>query len=91
MNIYHAIVLVIALYVVLESVHAMMRMDGGDKLCRVLKYIFTALSGFVVIQHSWRGAVTTGEFYLIFSLALFLWPTMLYRIRGEYRNRINDK
>lgn len=91
MNIYHAIVLVIALYVLLESLHAMMRMDGGDKACRVLKYLFTALSGAIVIQHTWRGVVTIAEFYLIFSLALFLWPTMLYRIRGEYRNRVNDK
>lgn len=83
--------LVLGMWVTIETFIAAYKMDGGDKLCRVLKYLCTLVSALLCI---WIGVNHKADwFYLIFMLtiALFLWPVIVYRITGRYNNRINDK
>jgi hypothetical protein len=89
--VFQVIVFIVSIYVMLEALHAIMRMDGGDRLCRVLKYISTVIASGLVMESAYYKSATLNEFLSILSIALFLWPTMIYRWRGEYRNRVGDK
>lgn len=68
----------IGLYLLGESVAAASLMDRGDRLCRVGKYLLTAIIGLWLMLESKQA-----DFWHItmaFALALFVWPKMLDRI-----------
>lgn len=82
------IAILIGLYLVAESISAAALMPGGDRLCRVAKYMLTGLAGVCLIGdyknadglHLLMGA----------ALALFVWPKMASRIEQLFEQLIGD-
>lgn len=68
-----------------------MQMDKFDRLCRFLKYVFTCVSGALALAFAIARLTMPAMLITTFALVLFLWPTVLYFFRGEYRNRLGDK
>ncbi|MDP3088882.1 MAG: hypothetical protein Q8M99_11935 [Methylotenera sp.] len=80
------IVALIGLYCLLESISAAADMHGGDRLCRFLKFFMAAISGVIAIYHGAIGGSNIQMLVLITSVALGIWPRMVYRLFGGQRN-----
>jgi|GEM_PF-3239817 len=87
------ICLVCAIYVGVECFIAFYKMDGGDKLCRLAKYVAALISSAIVVYWFFKAPnqITIPVFIMMLAITLFIWPVMVYRWRGDYRNRIGDK
>ncbi len=72
-------------YILLEAIKAMADMDGGDRVCRVAKYVLSATSGLMLAWYGWRGSVDWLHVSLAASLALFAWPKMVSRVRHIFK------
>jgi hypothetical protein len=71
-------------------IYMAMQMDKGDRLCRFLKYTATCASGALALSFALARLTMPAMLITVFALVLFLWPTVYYFYRGEYRNRIGD-
>jgi len=82
-----------AIYVSIECFIAFYKMDRGDRLCRLAKYVTSLISSVIVIYWFFRAPneITISVFVMMLAITLFVWPVMIYRFRGDYRNRIGDK
>jgi hypothetical protein len=78
-------------FIILICIYMALPMDRGDRLCRVLKYGFTCACGFLAVAFALARLTIPVMLISTFAVALFLWPTVLYFFRGEYRNRIGDR
>lgn len=76
------IVFLLGLYVFLESIVVAMDMNNGDRLCRWLKYLFTAISGSYAMYMAWKGYSIWQDIFWALAIALFVWPKMIKRTRG---------
>jgi len=84
--------LICAVYIGVECFIAFYKMDRGDKFCRLAKYLAALISSVIVIYYCLRcpQKITLEVFVFLITIFLFIWPVMLYRFRGNYRNRIGD-
>lgn len=82
---------VMGLFIVLICIYQAIEMHNGDRLCRFLKYVTTCAVGALSIAFAFAGLTMPAMLISTAALALFLWPTVIYFYRGEYRNRVNDK
>lgn len=85
------LMILLGLWVIVESFIAADKMDKGDRLCRMMKYGATCAAGFQGVALGWLNLANWTHAIFLIALGLFLWPTVLYRFRGEYRNRVNDQ
>jgi uncharacterized membrane protein len=70
--------ILLGLYLLAESIAAAALMHGGDRLCRVAKYLVTGIVGiWLIVEHDHADA---WHIAMAVALALFLWPKMLKRI-----------
>lgn len=80
-------------YISAECFAAFWRMDGGDKFCRLAKYLIALtvpIVGLVVVYI--KPNCILGWWLLPdVAVALFLWPTTYARFTGGFKNRIGDK
>lgn len=72
------IVFALGLYLLGESIAAAALMHGGDRLCRLAKYLFTGAIGIWLTAEPAKA--DGGHIAMAFALTLFLWPKMLTRI-----------
>ncbi|MBI5917784.1 MAG: hypothetical protein HY849_00195 [Nitrosomonadales bacterium] len=73
-----AIAILLGLYLLAESIAAAALMPGGDRACRVVKYMVTGIVGvWMIFDHAY---VDTWHLIMGFALALFLLPKMVERI-----------
>lgn len=82
----NCVVIVIGAYCVLESLSAAADMHGGDRLCRFFKFLFAAISGAICVYKGFHLEASIGLLVMITSIALGVWPRMVYRIFGGQRN-----
>jgi hypothetical protein len=82
-----------AIYITIETFVQFSKMDKGDKVCRLFKYISYMLValigagiGFVykVEDIMWVWLAPNA------AIALTLWPTTYARATGQFKNRIGD-
>jgi hypothetical protein len=85
--------LICAIYIGVECFIAFYKMDRGDRFCRFAKYVAALVSSAIVIYYSLHAPqkITIEVLVFLITIYLFIWPVMLYRFRGNYRNRIGDK
>lgn len=79
------ILFLIGLYIFLECISAAANMHKGDRFCRMFAYLLGSLSGLYAMAIAWQGIANTGHILVFLSLALFLWPRMIYRVLGGQR------
>lgn len=79
------------IFIILICVYMAIQMDNGERLCRFLKYVVTCASGALALAFSLAKLTLPAMLITTFALVLFLWPTVLYFFRGEYRNRLGDR
>ena len=79
-------VVIVGLYCVLESISAASDMHKGDRLCRFLKFLLAGVSGLIAVYQGLHLSASIGIFIMIMSIALGIWPRMVYRILGGQRN-----
>lgn len=72
------IVFLLGLYLLGEAIAAAALMDGGDRLCRVAKYLVTGVVGICLMVSP--GKADLLHITLACALALFVWPKTLHRI-----------
>ena len=82
------IAILLGLYMVAESVSAAALMHGGDRACRVAKYLLTGLAGACLIAAS-READSL-HLLMAAALCLFVWPKMVARIEQIFDQLIGD-
>lgn len=82
----------LAFYVGIECFIAFHKMDCGDRFCRLAKYVVSLIVAVTVIYYGFEAPekITILVFLMMLAIALFIWPVMIYRIRGDFRNRIGD-
>lgn len=89
---------VLSVFIIFESFAVADAFDGGDRLCRFLKYLMSLLSGICVVLYQWLGGNHLLYGYamcditiliLLITLALFFWPRVLSRF-GLYKRRVGD-
>jgi len=83
--IHYVLGILIGIYIMFEAIHQMGEMPGGDRACRVAKYVLAALSGLVLIWHGWHLHLDWLHVALSTTIGLFLWPKMLGRIRAVFK------
>jgi len=72
------IAILLGLYLLAEAIAAAGLMHGGDRLCRVAKYLVTGVVGiWLIVEHD---SADAWHLVMAAALALFLWPKMLKRI-----------
>lgn len=71
--------LLIGLYIMLEAIQAVAAMDGGDRACRVVRYVLAALVGLQLIWYGFLQQIDWVHIALAGALALFVWPRMVSR------------
>jgi hypothetical protein len=81
----------IGLYCFLESISAAGDMHGGDRLCRVGKYLLSGITGLYAIYEGIHGAATWELVMLQFAVALGVWPRMVFRLFGERRSNCAEQ
>lgn len=74
------IAIALGLYLLGESIAAAAAMQGGDRLCRVAKYMITGALGIWMVAEP--AQVDGGHLATAFALSLFVWPKMLDRIKN---------
>lgn len=77
----------LGLYLLGESIAAAAAMQGGDRLCRVAKYMITGALGIWMAAEPAK--VDGTHLALAFALSLFVWPKMLERIK-TFINRLEN-
>lgn len=82
----NVLVVIIGVYCMLESISAAADMHGGDRLCRVSKYLLASVSGAMAIYSGVTHSATMYMLVMIASVALCIWPRMVYRLFGGQRN-----
>lgn len=87
----HCILGAMGVFIIVICTYMAIQMDRGDRLCRFLKYGFTCASGGLALAFALAKLTILAMLISTFALALFLWPTVLYWFRGEYRNRVGDR
>jgi hypothetical protein len=78
--IHNILAIILGLYVMIEAVHQMADMDGGDRACRVAKYVLSALSGLLLAWYGIQMQLDWLHVSLAASVALFVWPKLLGRL-----------
>lgn len=78
-------VVIIGLYCMLESISAAGDMHGGDRLCRILKFLLAGVSGLIAVYQGMHSSASISLLVMITSIALGIWPRMVYRIFGGQR------
>lgn len=73
------IVFLLGLYLLGESIAAAALMHGGDRLCRVAKYLFTGVIGIWLIVEAKQADVM--HLVMALALALFVLKNTLERIK----------
>lgn len=81
----NALVIILGLYCVLESISASAAMHKGDRLCRLAKFLGAGISGLFAIRIGLLGIANFTTFVMIASIALGVWPRMVFRITGGQR------
>jgi len=74
------IAILLGLYLLLESVHAAALMPGGDRVCRVAKYLITGILGIWLMIDA--AHVDALHIALAVAIALFIWPKTLERLQN---------
>lgn len=75
------IAILLGFYLLAESIAAAALMPGGDRACRVAKYMATGIVGvWLIFQHA---DADVWHLVMAAALALFLWPRMLERIEAN--------
>lgn len=84
------VIMVIGMWVIIESFVAADKMDKGDKASRLAKYGFACASGIIGVLLGWLDVAHWTHAVMLVAVGLFLWPVVRYRLFGKYRNRIGD-
>jgi uncharacterized membrane protein len=84
---FNLLAIVIGLYCFLESVSAAGDMHGGDRLCRLGKYLLSGITGLYAFYEGVHGVATWQLVMLQFAVALGVWPRMVFRLFGERRTK----
>lgn len=82
------IVILLGLYLLGEAIAAASLMDRGDRLCRVGKYLLTAIIGLWLMLESKQADIW--HITMALTLSLFVWPKMLDRIGNLLDNFLED-
>jgi hypothetical protein len=82
------IAILLGFYLLSESIAAAALMHGGDRLCRVAKYLLTGLVGICLITE-FKSADGL-HLLMAAALCLFVWPKMLARIEQLFDQLIGD-
>lgn len=75
------------LYLLGEAIAAASLMNGGDRLCRVGKYLLVAICGLWLMLESKQA--DAWHLTMALALSLFVWPKMLDRI-GHFIDRLME-
>lgn len=75
----------LGLYLLLEAINQMALMDGGDRACRVAKYVLAALSGLMLATQGWVQRVDWLHLVMACTIALFVWPKMVTRMHHIFK------
>jgi hypothetical protein len=75
--------ILLCVYVVLESLHPVVRMPGGFKLlCPKFKYTMVAMAAVVFIYHMVKyGDYTTKDVFATLAFVVTVMPRMIWRIK----------
>ena len=73
------IVIALGLYLLGESIAAAALMHGGDRLCRVAKYMITGVIGIRMVAESAQADIW--HIAMAVALALFVWKNTLERLK----------
>lgn len=82
------VAILLGLYLVAESISAAALMPGGDRLCRLAKYLVTGVAGICLVSAS--KDVDGLHLIMAAAIALFVWPKMLARIEYIFEQLIGD-
>lgn len=85
------ILFVLGFYVFCESLQAANLMDRGDRLCRIMKYLGTAIAGCYAMYISVTSAWAWQDLIWAITLSLWVWPKMLRRFGFRDRRRSSDR
>lgn len=82
------IVFLLGLYLLLESINAAAQMHGGDRFCRVAKYLVTSIIGLnLMLSPAEADAM---HIIMAIALCLFVWPKMVARLEQLFDELIGD-
>lgn len=82
---------ILGMYIAAESLQAAKLMDRGDRLCRLMKYLGTAIAGCYGMYISVTSAWVWQDLIWAITLALWVWPKMLRRLGFRDRRRAGDR
>lgn len=82
------IVFLLGLYLLGEAIAAAALMQGGDRLCRVAKYLVTGVIGIWMIAEPDKADIW--HIVMAAALALFVWPKMVKRLESAIEQFIDN-
>jgi hypothetical protein len=82
--------IILGFWIIVEAFIAADKMQSGDRLCRLLKYTFTLFSGLISIYLGINKKGDLTHLFMLISISLFIWPVILYRLSGRFKNRVSD-
>lgn len=71
----------VGLYIFLEAVDDSGRYSGKIRFCLVARDVCSGVGGLMVMWYTAKGQIDWLHIVLASSIALYLWPKMVYRMR----------
>jgi hypothetical protein len=83
------LIIIIGFLITVLSIDVMRLMDGGDKPCRVVKFVMSAVVGVMLIYYAVMSTAVNPvgliHLFCAVTLLLFIWPEIFFRVMEQIR------